>query len=874
MKTNLRNLLSAAVLAFIFIYNPLFSQAPDSLIREDDPELKKERREWIELMHRTEPGVDWKILDRETRLSKYRIKNAQRKELLEEGKLNRDRILREEVAGGRIIGAWTERGSNNLAGRMITVDVDFDRKLIYGISAGGNVWRGTLEGKNWTCLNDYHKFSGSLIKILKKDGKNRILVVSSKTVYFSDDEGLTWNSAEGLDDIQFWGSIRRGAVMNNSQKSIYVLARTWDREDWKAITAIYRSNDKGETFEKYDTTSINARLIDLWAPRDNSSDLYIMKRDTVHQINGSGNIINTEIFTGDLPVSEFNKLKAVMLKGTFDEHNDLILYSVLRTGESPKSHFYLSSDKGDNWEAKGALDINPFMINSFAVSQKHSNVLFYGGVELFRSYDEAVTWTKVNRWGEYYGDPKNKLHADIPGINLFIQPGENENEIAYISTDGGLYKSEDYIMKVENISLRGLNISQYYSVYTHGKDNNYIFTGSQDQGFQRCDVDSGGTLSFDQTISGDYGHLISSDEGETLWCVYPGFVLNYTNTRDKLQQRRWSFRNNSNRLWLPKIVADPDKPQRAFIAAGGKSNPTSLWDVHFSGDTLKADELAYDFSGENNSDKISTFEISKTDPELFYVITNSGIFYVSTDKGKSWQSMSKIDKFGGHYFYGAKILPSDKESSKLYIGGSGYNNPGFYFSNDYGQTFIPADSGLPNTLIYDLTFIDNENYIFAATQVGPYVYIVEENKWYDLAGFNTPDQTYWEVEYVPAINTVRCVTYGRGIWDFKIDEFTGIREHTALASASNIDVMASPNPFTDKSEITVNLDEQASGIVKIYDTQGRVVRKLFEGQLNAGENQFHWDGLTAKSNLLPSGAYICVVSAGGNSAYVKLMLEK
>ena len=35
---------------------------------------------------------------------------------------------------------------------------------------------------------------------------------------------------------------------------------------------------------------------------------------------------------------------------------------------------------------------------------------------------------------------------------------------------------------------------------------------------------------------------------------------------------------------------------------------------------------------------------------------------------------------------------------------------------------------------------------------------------------SAPDQTYWSVDFIPEINTARFGTYGRGIWDFVLDE--------------------------------------------------------------------------------------------------------
>jgi hypothetical protein len=121
-----------------------------------------------------------------------------------------------------------------------------------------------------------------------------------------------------------------------------------------------------------------------------------------------------------------------------------------------------------------------------------------------------------------------------------------------------------------------------------------------------------------------------------------------------------------------------------------------------------------------------------------------------------------------HYFYGSVILPSVKNKNTLWIAGSGYSNPGVFVSNDYGVSFSPIDSGLPHTMIYSLAATDDEKFLFAATDVGPYVYSVDAGIWYDMSLGHAPDMVYWSVDYIPALKTVRFGTYGRGIWDFVI----------------------------------------------------------------------------------------------------------
>ena len=79
-------------------------------------------------------------------------------------------------------------------------------------------------------------------------------------------------------------------------------------------------------------------------------------------------------------------------------------------------------------------------------------------------------------------------------------------------------------------------------------------------------------------------------------------------------------------------------------------------------------------------------------------------------------------------------------------------------------------SGLPNTLVFDIASTESENYIFAATAVGAFAYSVQNQVWEDIIGLNGTDQTYWTVEYIPEIHTARFGTYGRGIWDFIVND--------------------------------------------------------------------------------------------------------
>ena len=86
-----------------------------------------------------------------------------------------------------------------------------------------------------------------------------------------------------------------------------------------------------------------------------------------------------------------------------------------------------------------------------------------------------------------------------------------------------------------------------------------------------------------------------------------------------------------------------------------------------------------------------------------------------------------------------------------YYASFGYHVTGFYS--------IASRSGTPDDLI-----------LFAATEVGPYAFSDNEGQWSLISGIHAPDQTYWSVDYIPEIRTARFGTYGRGIWDFVLED--------------------------------------------------------------------------------------------------------
>jgi hypothetical protein len=71
-----------------------------------------------------------------------------------------------------------------------------------------------------------------------------------------------------------------------------------------------------------------------------------------------------------------------------------------------------------------------------------------------------------------------------------------------------------------------------------------------------------------------------------------------------------------------------------------------------------------------------------------------------------------------------------------------------------------------------------------------------------------------------------------------------------------------PSPFRTGTTVDLAVAEQTSVSVRIYDVQGRVVRELAEGVLQAGRYRIYWDGRSGSGARVASGTYFVRLQAG------------
>ncbi|MBK8167010.1 MAG: T9SS type A sorting domain-containing protein [bacterium] len=83
-----------------------------------------------------------------------------------------------------------------------------------------------------------------------------------------------------------------------------------------------------------------------------------------------------------------------------------------------------------------------------------------------------------------------------------------------------------------------------------------------------------------------------------------------------------------------------------------------------------------------------------------------------------------------------------------------------------------------------------------------------------------------------------------------------------------------PNPFNPRTKISFVLPAAGEARLCVYDVNGRLVRTLANGWLEAGERTVTWDGDDDRGGRVASGLYFCRLSVGDRTLVQKMTLLK
>lgn len=820
-----------------------------SLRKEDQPAAGFEPEgvpaDWIQTINRTAPGDNWKS-----------IEAASMRDLIE--------FRRLKSGDDSLAAYWSERGPANVPGRITDIKIDYQSQLIYCLSDHGLVFKGNIDGSDWKSLNDQHPLAqdvGCCLEIMKMPDHNRILVAGwQKTldgwgVFYSDDEGATWQKPAGLFQYPVSG-IRRG---KSTRDAIYLLVQEYHAQKSTDYYTIYKSSDQGTSFSALYRSKIRSgdgyRFVksDMWISHESASnEIYLALEDSLFVVSMQD---GSRVFKSR--ISGITSENGLLLAGA-SKSNPVRLRAWV--GDAGIARYYASDDGGTTWGHKGdyadGVAAYPFGYNSFSASAYTADTLYFGGILAIRSTDGGTSWKLIDM------DPTNSYalyHGDVPKTLMSVNPaGETE---VYFGTDGGMYKRDAAHDHMVTMSIPGLNSTQIYKMSSRHNEPGKMFVGTQDNGYLKTLTGSDGRTPADFSMiwGGDVTNLASGDHGRTFWVWWWGEGCNYVTdpeTDFTISNFSPSWINKECPYWEAPIWVPSWYPDQCFTAGRPKGSSGSYLIRIQAQPNAAATAVQYPFNFRAAAgDMVTAIAVSPVDSSYWYVATANGYFFRSVDAGKTWSTKKLLSGS----LYARAIYPSSLVLGKIWIGGSGYSNPAVYYSSDNGSTFKGLTAGMPKTIVEAFDANEDESLLFAASGVAPLMLRTATGEWIDIAGKKAPLVHYMDVGYIGEIKTVRFATYARGIWDFSLPKSLGMQTDVAADNFVRI------YPVPAHNELTIELDgsgDQPAGI-RMYTPDGKLVMGRLAESLRNTLNMTGFD----------RGIYLIVVDRNGKNVSRKIILN-
>ena len=439
--------------------------------------------------------------------------------------------------GGPDIGTWSALGPGNIGGRTRAIVIHPTlQSTIYAAAVAGGVWKTLDAGVTWTPTDD--AMANLSVGTLAMDpNDSNTLLAGTGEGYFNADSVRGAGIFKTTNAGGNWTQIDRpGTGINKTCEFHYVNKIVYSRQQANTAYAaigysgscdgtntggVYRTIDGGTTWTRILTTTVTGGCLDLAVRADLANDTVFASCGTfapakiwrtASAFTATGNASWTDITTTVSP-----SLKAYMGRTSLAiaPSNQALIYAI--SADNYYDDFlglWRSTDGGFTWSMQSSyLSPSPtnrlftnlpyadgcftttgiynqgWYDNVIAVDPSNENLVWVGGIDLFRSENGGSTFGLASAWYDrsYY----NYAHADQHAIVF------NASGSLYVGNDGGIYRSdipnnglapEEDLCETSSISFIPLNngygVTQFYYGAVLPNDREY-FGGTQDNGTVR-----------------------------------------------------------------------------------------------------------------------------------------------------------------------------------------------------------------------------------------------------------------------------------------------------------------------------------------------------------------------------------------------------
>jgi photosystem II stability/assembly factor-like uncharacterized protein len=674
-------------------------------------------------------------------------------------------------------------------GRINAIAFDpTNNSIIWVGSPSGGLWKSSDGGNTWTTTTDEWPSLG-VSDIAINPTNNQIMYVATGDADAQHTQSV--GVLKSIDGGNTWALTELNYELNETRQTARILLDP-EETDWLIVSTnngIYFTDNGGEDWYISEGTAGVYFHSLIYKAYDNSIIYAGGKNGIIYRSNDFGQSFNT-VFSG-----AEGRVELAVTPADPD-----FIFAFFEDGTGA-----YSDDGGENWYYQNMPQNNGENINTqggynmcVAIAPDNPDLIIVGAMNYaYRTFDGGESWEGYLDGYWQPGKPYFYVHSDHHVLKFL--PGSNS--ILFSGNDGGLHKGDITTNEPWTDLTSGLFITQYYGIGGTPEEENYLLAGAQDNDVNGWD-------------GSDWWDINNNTDGVECLIDYSNPNISYAaSTSGNISRTLDGYATAEEWLDGPTdedagfewpIVMDPLTPTTLY---GGW---TEIYKSTDKGDTWNA------ITNNQLGGSVWThIAIAPSDPNTIYAGDYQTV-WLTTNGGTSWEEIT------GSNFPSAnitKIAVNATDPNTAFITFAGYEDgKKVYFTDDAGMNWTNITGSLPNIPVKCIVYQTGSNDdLYIGTDLG--VFHID-NQLDDWEEFNKglPSTIVNDLEIYYGTEKIRAATFGRGIWESKLANSTGIDNNF-----SNISFQIFPNPTNGVFKI--NIDNPNSEII-IYNTAGGVIKQV------------------------------------------------